>query len=104
MRIYLSGKITGNDNYYAEFINAEIAVKRQYSKAEVINPAKCNQFLVGDCPTLPYEDLMNVCHAMLCSCDTICMMPNWQNSIGARMEKSWAEERGITVIYIPYED
>lgn len=77
MTIYLAGKITGNPNYKEDFEAAERALTE--AGETVMNPA-----------ILPlgwgYDSYMRMTHAMLVECDAICLLPNWMDSRGARVE------------------
>lgn len=93
MRIYLSGPITGTNDYLGRFEVAEKKLaKLGYS---IINPAKV-------CAQLPedtkYEQYMKVCIAMLETADAIYMMEGWRESIGACKEYSMATFLGIHVL------
>ena len=39
MKIYISGKITGDSGYIEKFKEAEKKIRQQYKGCEVINPA-----------------------------------------------------------------
>lgn len=69
MKIYISGAITGTDNYMERFAKAEKELTEQgYS---VVNPAKVNAQLPED---TDYEDYMKMSFCMLDMCDSICML------------------------------
>lgn len=79
--VYISGKITGNDNYMVDFEAAE-----DYLNSighTVINPAKILSNMPKSCS---HEDYMKVSLALLRLCDTIFLLRNWEKSIGARKE------------------
>ena len=40
MKIYISGAISDNPNYKAEFAEAEKKLKAKYPNAEIVNPAR----------------------------------------------------------------
>ena len=72
MKIYIAGRITGNDNYREEFGKAE-ACLRLFGHTP-LNPA-----------TLPDgmkpEDYMRICLAMIDSADMIAFLPGYENSM-----------------------
>lgn len=88
MRVYISGAITGNDNYKEDFARAE----RELSAAghEVINPVKLEDIL----PQLTYEEYMKLDLALLDVCDAIFMLYDWKKSRGANREYGYALAKG----------
>lgn len=91
MKIYIAGKITGNNIYYAEFLTAEIELK---NKGHIVfNPT-----------TLPlgleYEQYLHICKAMIDICDTVALLPNWKESKGANAELEYAKENNKKIIYL----
>lgn len=95
-KIYISGKITGTDDYMQRFEEAEKAPNNMFPGVSVINPAKVNAAMPTD---TTYEQYMAMSFTMLDMCDTIYMMPGWEHSNGARKEKSRAHELGLNVLY-----
>ena len=95
MRIYISGKITGLLFYKEKFAAAE----KELTAAGhvVLNPAILPAGLGS------HNDYMDISYAMLNKCDAICMLEGWEDSKGAKMEKEYAEARGIKVFY-QYDD
>lgn len=89
--VYISGQITGNPVYLAQFQNAEAILTRNGYKA--INMAA----LLEDFSDRPWEDLMRICLNYLELADEIAMLPNWKNSRGACMEYGYAGGRGIPI-------
>lgn len=89
-KIYLSGPITGTDDYIDRFREAEDRLTEQgYS---VINPAK---LLAGLPSRFTHEDCMTICIGLLTACDAICMLDGWQASCGANREYGYAIARGM---------
>jgi hypothetical protein len=96
MIVYLSGKITGNDNYRNNFAKAEYWVRLKGHK--VINTAK-----VGDSlPELTYEQYMQIDYKLIEIADCVCMIKGWQTSKGAKAELAYAKSIGKKVIYQEY--
>ena len=87
-KIYLSGKITGDDNYAETFENKAAELTEQ--GALVFNPAvHPNMFTHGQFMVL---DLL-----ALSFCNSIYMMKNWRDSKGAKMEFEEAKVLGLPV-------
>ena len=93
-KFYISGAITGTDDYMERFAEAENELtERGYS---VINPAKVNAQLPED---TTYEQYIKMSLAMLEMCDSIYMMGGWQNSSGACLEYQYAKTLGKNIIF-----
>lgn len=89
-RIYLSGPITDNPKYRDQFGGAAKELRRQ--GALVMNPAVLPGWVA-------WEEAMSIGYAMLESCDTIFMLSGWKESKGARLERKWALQKGMDIIY-----
>ena len=88
MKIYLSGKITGDDNYKSKFAAYEEKLKK--FGFEVFNPAIMpNMF--------DYEDFMKLDFLALSFCDAIYLLPDWDKSNGAIREYEEAKRLGLKV-------
>lgn len=91
-KIYLAGKITGDQNYKCKFGSAAGELRRLgYS---VMNPA-----MLPD--GFEYDEYMHVCKAMIEVCDTVVLLPDWTDSDGAKFEYGHASAIGkrITTLY-----
>lgn len=90
-KIYIAGRITGEDRYAEIFKKEEDRLVAEGHK--VMNPA-----------ILPagfsYEEYMQVCFAMINVCDEVHFLPNWTQSPGAIRERSYASATGKAVYYI----
>jgi hypothetical protein len=87
MKIFISGKITGDPDYREKFAQAEREI---INKGHVVmNPA-----------ILPagfsHAEYMTITLAMQSACDATYMMPDWEESEGAKME-------GIEATQIVYD-
>ncbi len=93
-KIYLSGKITGLKYEDAQklFEDAEHDMNKYY---DVVNPMKLRHDHDQTWESYMREDLT----AML-QCQFICMLPNWADSKGAKIEKDLAETLMMPVIYL----
>ena len=85
MKVYISGPITGTNDYMERFADAERRLRAR--GFEVVNPAKENaKFPAGT----TWETYMGESLKMLCTCDAIYMLLGWQGSRGASLEFSVA--------------
>ena len=90
MIVYLSGKISGDENYREKFNKVE--EKLLDLGYTVLNPVwiKAN---------LSYEQYMRIDLAMLNEADAICMLNDYFESKGAMCELQLAETLGKYVMY-----
>jgi nucleoside 2-deoxyribosyltransferase len=93
MLVYISGKITGKENYKDDFLKAEQWLKLNDYK--VVNPSR----LIEIFPSLEYAQLMAIDYKLIDMCDAIFMLDGWQKSKGACAELSYAKSLGKKVKY-----
>lgn len=94
MKIYISGAITGTDDYMERFAKAEKELTEQgYS---VVNPAKVNAQLPED---TTHEEYMKISICLLDMCDSIYMLKDWNKSYGANCELGFAIGENKTIIF-----
>lgn len=89
--IYISGKITGDPNYKAKF--KAVADKYESQGHTVFNPA-----ILPEDSRITYTQYMAICFAMLECCDTLILLSDWKDSIGARAEYIKAVNNDLEVI------
>lgn len=94
MRVYISGPITGVEDYMVKFPDAEKELK--VSGYTVVNPAKINWGMPDD---ITYEEYMEIDIKLIDMCDAIYMLRGWNMSRGANREYGYALGRGKTIIY-----
>ena len=94
MKIYISGAITGTDDYMERFSKAEKELTEQGYSA--INPSKVNAQLPED---TSYEEYMKMCFCMLDMADAIFMISNWKTSCGASQEYGYAMAKNMIIMY-----
>ena len=91
--IYISGKITGTDDFRERFAAAESKLKLQ--GYHVINPVKkCAHFAPGT----PWVTYMRACLRLLSRADVIYLLRGWRGSRGAVMEQRIAVDLGMDII------
>ena len=100
MRVYISGPITGRkpEQYRAEFGRAAEIIRG--TGHDAINPAECDAW------GLSWDGYMKVARSIIDSgeVDAIYMLRGWDKSPGASRERSWANGKGIPVIYQDAKD
>ncbi len=94
MKVFVSGPITGTDDYKERFAAAE-----QYLRGlghEVINPVKLTETLPEDTPWITY---MDITIAALKTCETIYMLKGFKKSVGANIEHAIACMTDLCLMY-----
>ena len=95
--VYLSGKITENENYKKEFNVAEEYLRNiGYT---VINPAQLDEISTRE---LTHEQYMKVCYRLIDISDIIFMVSGWKDSKCANAELTYAKSLGKKVMYQDY--
>lgn len=93
MRIYISGPITGIDDYEQHFKAAEQRLMEEFKNAEVVNPT-----MIKLPETCTHDEYMAIDLRLLELCDTIYMLNGWRKSTGACIEYGYALAQEITII------
>ena len=94
MIVYISGKITGTNDYVERFNKAEEVLKsRGYN---VLNPVRFNGHLPSDST---WSDYMRNCLKCLADADAIYMLKGWGSSKGAAIEYRLAYDLGMQFMY-----
>lgn len=89
MKVYIAGKITGTTDYKERFGDA--AKKIELNGDIPLNPAAQPEGMSA-------EDYMSMCLPMLLRADAVALLPDWETSPGARIEKALAEYCGKRII------
>ena len=90
MKIYLAGKITGDDNYKEKFAEGEEKLKRKGHI--VLSPAILPEGLT-------VSDYMRICFAMIDCADAVAFLPDWNESKGAQLENAYCQYIGKQTHY-----
>jgi len=90
MRIFISGKMTGEPNYNREKFHQAQKMLTDQGHA-VMNPA-----ILPD--GFDYEDYMRICDVMLKCCDAIYCLKGWDKSTGATYERQEAMDNNMTIM------
>lgn len=99
-KCYISGPITGTENYIERFAEAEKKLSKEFFS--VINPAKVNAQLPENDTT--YKEYMKMSLTMLEMCDYIYLIDGWENSKGACLEYQYAKTLGKEIIFQEKEE
>jgi len=92
-KIYIAGKVTGLklEDVTAKF--KEVQQELESDGYEVINPIE----VVAD-PNTNWKNAMKLCIAALVQCNSIYLLPCWQDSKGAQLEYSLAKGIGLRIL------
>lgn len=92
MKIYISGPITNDPDFMQKFANAEAEIIT--AGYEPVNPAR-HELPEG----ATWVDYMRQDLKLLCDCDGVYMLENWQESKGAKIEHQLAQDLGLKIFY-----
>lgn len=90
MKIYIAGKITGNEDFRAEFKFRQMLIESEGHI--VLNPAELPK-------GLEHQEYMHICYSMIDVCDAVSFLDNWVDSPGANMEYQYASKKGKELIF-----
>lgn len=93
MKVYISGRITGNPHYMQDFERAEQFLS--CALVEVVNPCKVSPFDENK----TWRDYMRDDLKALVDCSGVYMLRGWWRSKGARLERHVAKKLGLEVVY-----
>lgn len=94
-KIYIAGKIAGEPKY-KDLFEAE-ADKQRAAGHIVLNPAELPE-------GMSRPDYMRICMAMIDAADKVIMLPNYQQSPGARLEREYSQYTGKPVECLKREE
>jgi hypothetical protein len=92
-KLYLSGPMTGVENFNHELFN-KVAAEFRMVGFEVCSPS---EFFDGD-TSREREEYMREAFKYLLEADTVVILPGWEQSKGARIEITVAQELGLNLV------
>jgi hypothetical protein len=92
-KIYIAGKVTGESIAECTMKFGLAQKEIETIGYEVVNPLA----VVADFNS-PWEVAMKKCIKALVDCDGMVILPCWQNSPGAKIERQLAEDLNITIV------
>ena len=93
--IYISGPITGNDDYLKEFEFAEQYLHDLDPDIVTFNPAAA--FGAGGLSDADYRRIIDMEKDLICRFDAIFLLDGWEQSQGAREELKIALDEGMDI-------
>lgn len=95
MRVYVSGPMSGMPEFNFPAFNATATMLRAQGY-DVVNPVDINPDSNTSWETCLRRDL-----AAMLDCDAICMLPGWEKSRGATLERHLADKLGFKIVPDP---
>ena len=83
MKIYLAGKISGDDGYREKFAR----VAQKFAGQQILNPAELPE-------GMEKADYLRICLAMIDCADMVLFLPDSRFSAGAKIEKDYCDYIG----------
>lgn len=94
MKVYISGPITGTNDYMERFEKAEEELREEGHV--VVNPAKVNSNMPEEST---HEDYMRVSLAMMEMCEVVYFLKDWEESRGCLEEFKYAVEHKMVITF-----
>ena len=101
MKIYISGPVTGTNDYIERFAKTEKHLSSAFGKVEVFNPVRhiINTFRHPEEIGWPFIMSVLLDELRYGNFTHIYLMQGWQSSEGAVIEKCYAKRLGMDIIY-----
>lgn len=99
MKVYISGPITGNENYVYEFKQREKELfESGYKPVSPVTSGRLLKKKLGREPS--WEEYIEDALKVLKDCEGINFLPGWEKSRGAKIEHDFAVENNIVIVQI----
>ncbi len=92
-KVYIGGKVTGLPRHQATQLFGTLEKKLQEQGYETVVPLNLVE------SNMEWQAAMRICIAKLMECDELHLLPNWQDSNGARLERDIAQRLGMNIVY-----
>lgn len=100
MRIYLSGPITGTNDFKERFSETERKIRKAFPQAVILNPVDfCSDIPAGS----KHAVYMKKCLQVLATASNIYFMPGWTDSKGCLIEAEYSAIKGVLELNIDFE-
>jgi hypothetical protein len=91
--IFISGKITGDENYKKKFWDMKRELQKRFEEWCVISPTDI------DLANMEYEECLDITKKIIEHCDMISMLKDWEDSHGAIIEHNYAMKLHKNIVY-----
>lgn len=100
--VYISGKYSGKERQEIEdnIQTARIAAKNVWELGMTALCPHLNTCHFEEICNCKYEDYINGDLILLTKCDGIYLLPNWEQSSGAKIEHQYAKDLGLKIFYL----
>lgn len=95
IKAYIAGQISGKEGYKKDF--GEAAARLEERGFAVLNPAVLPE-------GMRKRDYARICFSMVDTADIIYLLPGWEDSPGAQLEKAYAEYVGKGIAFCDVEE
>lgn len=92
MAFYVAGPMTNYEHYNYPLFDEAANYVRDETGAYVVSPHEVDHGDHGVLGSIPWEEYIRVDLENLLACSAIVLLPNWEDSRGARLEESIARE------------
>lgn len=96
-KVYVAHPFCNNMSEKADAERIIKALAKEHPDTFYVSPIHATGFLYD---SVPYLQGMEYCYELLGWCDVLLLTGHWQVSRGCMLEKTYAEKRGIPVMYL----
>ena len=93
-RVYVAHKYEGKKENKQRVEKIIKQLVKENPETLYMSPIHTTGFLYND---VPYEKGMEYCYELMSLCDELLLTEDWEDSRGCRLEKKFAEEKGIPI-------